>query len=512
MTTTTTNVDSAGYVAESTTSNDNYVLIKVPSHGTDKFYYQNVTDTTNVTSQIDWSTASEQTMTSFLRIGAVPDDDPAGDSEKAGWDLAQLVVAFMDDTRVRPSDVDTSGTDVTTGTTTVSSLVSGLTNTDVKDAMTAFYGSGKSVTADQANRITESTKLHTRGGWRDHSDGNRITTTRGDKVEIIRGNYKMVVLGRRPDATSSITTDAVSEPVDSVSNSVTTWDASGGHIHDWRMTPGAATEVSWRKNTDNEQTWTVYEETVKGDVDSTYYGEINDVYYGRRVTSTVGYDTSDTANVPAFVTANGLDKVDLPIVTEKTWAKEIYDYTGSSGCYVTKVDEKLYATDHTEYESVSGTKTETTEAGALSSTTTVSGQMTTTTTANGLTESININSVRRTMTGAQGIGMKVGEFWIGNFGEVFLGGMESFKIGGFFECRVGKSIAVNVGLPFSINTYNIAGTFVITGEMASAKLDYFQGGQKVSLAITEGYKDITTGEKTEMSIDKTTLALLTLFV
>jgi hypothetical protein len=48
-----------------------------------------------------------------------------------------------------------------------------------------------------ANRAAESAVLHTKGGWRDHSDGNRITTTRGDKVEVIRGNYKMVILGRQ---------------------------------------------------------------------------------------------------------------------------------------------------------------------------------------------------------------------------------------------------------------------------------------------------------------------------
>jgi hypothetical protein len=48
-------------------------------------------------------------------------------------------------------------------------------------------------------RLGESARLHTKGGWRDHSDGNRITTTRGDKVEVIRGNYKLLVLGRQDD-------------------------------------------------------------------------------------------------------------------------------------------------------------------------------------------------------------------------------------------------------------------------------------------------------------------------
>jgi hypothetical protein len=56
---------------------------------------------------------------------------------------------------------------------------------------------------DADYRAVESYYLHTKGGWRDHSDGNRITTTRGDKVEVIRGNYKLIVLGRQDQAKSS---------------------------------------------------------------------------------------------------------------------------------------------------------------------------------------------------------------------------------------------------------------------------------------------------------------------
>ena len=57
--------------------------------------------------------------------------------------------------------------------------------------------------SDADYRAVESYYLHTKGGWRDHSDGNRITTTRGDKVEVIRGNYKLIVLGRQDQAKSS---------------------------------------------------------------------------------------------------------------------------------------------------------------------------------------------------------------------------------------------------------------------------------------------------------------------
>ena len=39
--------------------------------------------------------------------------------------------------------------------------------------------------------------------WRDHTDGNRVTTTRGDKVEIIRGTYDLQIQGRRGNESGS---------------------------------------------------------------------------------------------------------------------------------------------------------------------------------------------------------------------------------------------------------------------------------------------------------------------
>ncbi len=53
------------------------------------------------------------------------------------------------------------------------------------------------------NRRTESYRLLSKGGWWDHSDGNRISTTAGDKVEVVQGNYKMLVLGRRAPSDTS---------------------------------------------------------------------------------------------------------------------------------------------------------------------------------------------------------------------------------------------------------------------------------------------------------------------
>jgi hypothetical protein len=62
-------------------------------------------------------------------------------------------------------------------------------------------------------------------GWRDHSHGNRVSTTFGDKVEVITGNYKLIVLGGRDGEHS------------------TGFDMSGGHTVNWAQTPGCIKRI-----------------------------------------------------------------------------------------------------------------------------------------------------------------------------------------------------------------------------------------------------------------------------
>ena len=109
-------------------------------------------------------------------------------------------VIFADDIRKRPQDV---------GLSTGDDPDHGLTET--------------------ARRL-ESQVLYSRGGWRDHSDGNRISTTWGDKVEVVRGNYKMFVLGRQNNPEQAMG-----------------WEASGGHIQDAApgTMPGASYWLEW---------------------------------------------------------------------------------------------------------------------------------------------------------------------------------------------------------------------------------------------------------------------------
>jgi hypothetical protein len=132
--------------------------------------------------------ASAPTMASYIRLGT-----PAAGAGQAtatvfggslGEDLASLVQGFTDDFRERGPSGDPA---INPQFSPPQQSADGTPFADP--------GAAGGLTTKQ-QRQHESSQLHTRGGWRDHTDGNRITTTRGDKVEVIRGNYKLLVLGR----------------------------------------------------------------------------------------------------------------------------------------------------------------------------------------------------------------------------------------------------------------------------------------------------------------------------
>ena len=114
-------------------------------------------------------------MSSYLRLGSA--STLAGQWDPVlGEDLACLVQGFADDARDRGASAPT------------------------RPPRTTLDSRSPAASSSIDARRAESIVLHTKGGWRDHTDGNRVTTTRGDKVEVIRGNYKLVVLGRRSPA------------------------------------------------------------------------------------------------------------------------------------------------------------------------------------------------------------------------------------------------------------------------------------------------------------------------
>ena len=123
----------------------------------------------------------------------------------------------------------------------------------------------------QATRQATSSRIVSDCGWRDHSDGNRISTTRGDKVEVIRGNYKLLVLGHQDDPEQAAY-----------------FDASGGLIQSGDIAPGAISSVRWVQDDDLGGTWAVLEEAEKGHVTNIYHGRMREEFYGPAITTVIG--------------------------------------------------------------------------------------------------------------------------------------------------------------------------------------------------------------------------------
>jgi hypothetical protein len=188
-------------------------------------------------------------MNSYLRLGNA--SSAAGTTDvPTGEDLASYVQGFSDDTRDRgsganqapPQYFDPTFQSLFTGDPTI------------------------------GPRRIESAILHTKGGWRDHTDGNRITTTRGDKVEVIQGNYKLVVLGRQDDSTATTNPAARQSLLDNsagleMSGGVTDMDGDAAFASSADPGTGApdasrdqavlAVEYVWGPDSDGSYGWTM---------------------------------------------------------------------------------------------------------------------------------------------------------------------------------------------------------------------------------------------------------------
>ncbi len=449
-------------ISESETSNAKYLLIKVNDFATNPL--------TAVAATGNGAATPSASMSSFLRLGVV---DPAIKSAyeayaadptnplptKDGEDLASLVLSFADDERLR------EGADHPYPN-----------QSDYKQ------GTHPYPTADE--RATVSAKIHTLGGWRDHSDGNRVSTTRGDKVEVVRGNYKLLVLGRQDD-----------------SDNAAQWEASGGLIVDNDIAPGAIVDIRWIKD-EFTGTWRVYEEATKGDIVTRYHGIVVDYYLGPLQKSVVGAEdgyqldvsgltdsqsasfteaqrTSASAVDVATVTdastgwtTPGAKKIN-PVIQENTWATSMEYQTGSEGKPVGRIVEKVWASKMASYTGSEGHEIDEIDEYVH---------------VKKLHSELYADQIRETRVVYPGAGMGPGEFWgdyrgaareswLGGFGEFFLGAHASLRIGvpsiemtmavgiecflgAAFEIFLGSATEVSIGTKKEINigtqtSYNI---------------------------------------------------------
>ncbi len=352
-------------------------------------------------------------MFSYLRLGTVPDPAIAGayDAPKAtGEDLAAHATFFLDDERVRD-------------------------------------GSPGFVTPEE--RQAETARLHTKGGWRDHSDGNRVTTTRGDKVEVIRGNYKLIVLGRQDD------------PVGAVG-----WDASGSHLEG----VGLLSCIEWVKDPFNG-TWRVTESSEKGDTYTTQHGNSVSINYGEIQDSTTGSE-DETRPVTTEQGETVWIHAPNPVITNRTWARRIESYTGSSDLRVPTIFDDTWA------DNISSV----THAKSISNDTYVDREMSSKTIAPNMTDTT-ISNLQSITIGT------VTDLTIGNMLSATVGGVQDITLGALVEVTLGFIAEMTMGGTLTVNLGHTVDLDL------SSKTDLSAAKQEVSGAMTRtsAAESVTTG-------------------
>ena len=258
----------------------------------------------------------------------------------------------------------------------------------------------------QETRQATSAKIISDCGWRDHSDGNRITTTRGDKVEVIRGNYKLLVLGHQDDAEQGAF-----------------FDMSGGLIQSGDIAPGATSSVRWVQDPDLGGTWAVLEEAEKGHVTNIYHGRMREEFYGPAITTVIG--SADQGQLVLEAGSAPRPNKTNPAISETVYATTITSSTtanstseqrvlGSAANYVRVGTMAEDSGDFGPNETASeGTKLEITHAD------TVDTRILAGTIKNTLGRAGTQTAIQNESFGT------ADEHWYGNFAELFVGSMES---------------------------------------------------------------------------------------
>ncbi|WP_438028304.1 hypothetical protein [Sorangium sp. So ce233] len=387
---------------------------------------------------------------SYLRLGAAA---PLG--ENPGDDLAERIQTFTDDDRKR-------------------------------DGSPNFVPVGE--------RKAETAKLHTKGGWRDHTDGNRISTTAGDKVEVIGGNYRLLILGRGEHQAG--------------------WDVSGGHVTEVSETFGGGTTIEWVQNYGG--TWKVVETTIKGEVHALYHGDVYDYYYGKIKESQTGTDTFPTLEVKDdFIDDKNPPSpqsipTENPTIIDRTWAKSISSYTGSEKLPVPSITDETWAevmvtktnaTSMTDETTVKGASKSTMNAESITSSTKVVGTMDDTTEADiikSYTKATKIISETRadtkdemygdadsytkgdSKTVVDGIETTIN---LGMVNEVVLGAMIETTLGGEVTCTVGGTVDVTIGAKVDLSmTASIDVSVGPTLEISPAGVELHVSKTEIALA------------------------------
>jgi len=366
-----TTTDDSDFLSQDTTAasagdastTKRHLLLKVPD------YEHTGSPATRTLEPATWSPNTSMKNT-FITLGDA-DAYMAGSDSKDGNDLLADQYSFGDDTRYRGTGStagDVGGTFSMAFATPPSETATRTAGAYSKPGATTALYTTRLNEATAENPQTDFTNLNIKAtadipsyvGWRDHTDGHRITTTRGDKVEVIGGNYKLVSLGR--------------------GTGVASYEMSGGIISDSMEPPGNVTSVTWRTcptAANSKKGWKWVEQTEFGHVVERYHGTMREEFFGDKLISVVG--SSDERKVKTDGTnrvaadSDGEDEVGItdgwaqptkwdrsgaqadtfelsrPEIYESTWAKsvntysKVYETVKNEETYLGAVDSVVYA-------------------------------------------------------------------------------------------------------------------------------------------------------------------------
>jgi hypothetical protein len=263
---------------------------------------------------------------SYLRLGSTITE--AGDlstERLRGDDLLALAGITDSTTSYFVDDGRVSQGGGTASAALATELDHSLESTSIANAGTSYFrydGKQSGNAGESKTRVELTSELVTRGGWRDHTDGNRIVTVRGDKVDVVMGNYRRVVFGRVANSSifGSAATDKLKESF---------WEVSGGHIWEQTSTGVASLKsIEWvTEDVDGETYWKVVEETARGDVIERFSGRVETHYNGPSVTTHTGVDGSHADKNPHMLDIEYVKKSKTDIKAQKIENDTTFDYS-----------------------------------------------------------------------------------------------------------------------------------------------------------------------------------------
>lgn len=441
-------------------------------------------------------------MRSYIRLGMV-DPNVAGNKVRADWGEDLAVKAK------KPTRLD----GVTTGAADDAKRSLPYSDQEIVFEDDVRKRDPKDGSWSIARRLQESEKLHTKGGWRDHSDGNRITTTRGDKVEVIRGNYKLVVIGRQNKATT--------DDDDDLAGIASGFDISGGEVRGMGMNLGEfeTTSVEWVE--DDNGRYRFVEKNQKGDTYSIYWGDTHEEFFGEWKVDVTG--SEDPSTYPPVVPGTTAPSKVNPKIVSKTWAASIEEYTGSAKKRVPTIKSETWAEKVDEVTDIlHGTTSNTRIGGGTAEATTIgAGTVSATTIGGGTAEStvvglgmadmtiVGLGTASMTIVGLgtaeltiAGVGSsslsivpQASEISIGNALGVSIGDKVDVSVGNAISATTGQVNEVYLGVKNSLSIASLVEIFV--GFKAS-----FQWGPYIDTKTEDMEIKLTTGTKLGSSLKK----------